>query len=98
MADTFIRLGGNVVFQGVIQKGASEMSGILHALKEGAAELAYFPVFTAEANFIVNQLANTPGLEGLIMMTADGAFAKSFAQDVGEAGDRSLYCRSARRR
>ena len=86
MASTFSSLGGKVVFQGVIKKGATDISGILRAISDSGAELVYFPVFTSEALIIVEQLANMPGLEDVIMMTADGAFAKSFAQDTGDAG------------
>ncbi len=84
MAQTFSSLGGEVVFQGVINKGATDVSGLLQAITDSEAELVYFPVFATEAQFIVDQLTNTPGLEDVIMMTADGAFAKSFAQDAAE--------------
>lgn len=86
MAQTFSSLGGEVVFQGVINKGATDVSGLLQAIADSEAEIVYFPVFATEAQFIVDQLTNTPGLEDVIMMTADGAFARSFAQDAGEAG------------
>lgn len=86
MAQTFSSLGGEIVFQGVINKGATDVSGLLQAIADSEAELVYLPVFAPEAQFIVDQLSNTPGLEDIIMMTADGAFSKSFAQDVGAAG------------
>lgn len=85
MASTFRSLGGEVVFQGVISKGATEISEIISAIAESGAELVYFPVFTDEATVIAQQLRDAPGLENILMMTADGAFAKSFAQAVGEA-------------
>lgn len=86
MAAAFSSLGGEVVFQGVITKGATDMSGTLQAIADSGAALVYFPVFAPEALLIVEQLRNAPGLEDIIMMTADGGFSKSFAQDVGEAG------------
>jgi len=86
MASTFSGLGGEVVFQGEIVKGVTDMSGILQAISDSGAELVYFPVFAPEAQLIVAQLRNAPGLEDIIMMTADGGFSKSFAQDAGEAG------------
>ena len=86
MANTFRSLDGEVVFEGVISKGATEISEIMSAIAESGAELVYFPLFMAEATLIVEQLMNAPGLEDIVMMTADGAFAKSFAQGVGEAG------------
>lgn len=86
MADTFSGLGGDVVFRGQISRGDSDMSAVLDAIADAGAELVYFPVFNAEAQFIVQQLRETPGLEDSIMMSADGAFGKSFAQGAGEAG------------
>ncbi|MCY3977222.1 MAG: branched-chain amino acid ABC transporter substrate-binding protein [Chloroflexi bacterium] len=86
MADTFVGLGGDVVFRGKISKGATDMSELLRAIAQSGADLVYFPLFAAEAALFVEQLNNAPELEDIIMMTADGAFAKSFAQGVGEAG------------
>ena len=86
MANTFSSLGGEVVFQGEISRGATDMSEILSAIAESGAELVYFPVFMTEATLIAQQLRNASGLEDIIMMTADGGFSKSFAQDLGEAG------------
>ncbi|MCE2473888.1 MAG: branched-chain amino acid ABC transporter substrate-binding protein [Anaerolineae bacterium] len=86
MAAAFESVGGEVVFRGQIKRGDTDMSALLAAIVEAGAELVYFPVFATEAQVIVSQLSQTPGLEGTIMMTADGAFSKSFAQDAGAAG------------
>lgn len=95
MANTFSGLGGEIVFQGVLTKGASDASGILRAIADSGAELVYFPVFMPEALLIVQQMAKAPGLDDIIMMTAEGAYAKSFAENVGEAG-RGLYVAAPR--
>ena len=86
MAETFGRLDGDVVFQAEISKGATDISAIVSALVESGAELVYFPVFTAEALVIVRQMTAAPELADTVMMTADGAFSTSFAQEAGEAG------------
>ena len=86
MANTFRSLGGEVVFQGMISKGATDIGELGNAIAASGADLVYFPVFNDEATVIAQQLSDAPGLEDIIMMTADGAFAKSFAQGVGEAG------------
>ncbi len=85
MADTFSSLNGEVVFRGVIRKGATDISELISAIVQSEAQLVYFPVFTAEAIVIVQQLTTTAGLEDTIMMTADGAFSTSFVQGAGEA-------------
>lgn len=86
MANTFGELGGEVVYQGVISKGATDIDDLARAISESGAELVYFPLFFDEATLIAQQLSDAAGLDGIIMMTADGAFAKSFAQGVGDAG------------
>ncbi len=86
MADTFTGLGGEVVFHGVIKKGAPDLSGILSAIAESGAELVYFPVFAPEAILITQELTLAPGLEDLRLMTADAAYSAYFAQTAGEAG------------
>ncbi len=90
MAAAFEGLGGEVVYRGAISRGDSDMSAALSAIAAAGAELVYFPVFGSEAQFIIEQLAETPGLENAIMMSADGALSQSFAQGAGEAA-RGLY-------
>ncbi|MCY4020932.1 MAG: branched-chain amino acid ABC transporter substrate-binding protein [Chloroflexi bacterium] len=85
MADVFASLNGEVVFQGVISKGATDMSGILGTIAESGAELLYFPVFVPEAIVIAEQIADAPELENTIMMTAGGAFSTAIARGAGEA-------------
>lgn len=86
MAAAFESLNGQVVYRGQISRGDTDMSAVLAAIAEAGAELVYFPVFATEAQFIVTQLTQWPGLENTIVMSADGAFSKSFAQGAGEAG------------
>jgi branched-chain amino acid transport system substrate-binding protein len=85
MADAFSSLGGEVPFQGVIRKGATDMSGMLSAIAQSGAELVYFPVFAPEAILIAQQMADAPALENTIMMTADAAYSAYFAENAGEA-------------
>lgn len=86
MAAAFEGLNGEVVYRGQISRGDSDMSAVLGAVAESGAELVFFPVFADEAQFIIDQVAKTPGLEDILMMTADGAFSSSFAQGAGAAG------------
>lgn len=85
MAAAFESLGGEVVYRGEISRGDSDMSAVLEAIADVGAELVYFPVFATDAQVIVQQLKETPGLEDTIMMSADGAFTTYFAQGAGEA-------------
>ena len=86
MASAFEAAGGEVVFRGQINRGDIDMSVALDAIAAAGAELVYFPVFASEAELIIRQSLETPGLEDAILMSADGAFGKAFAQDAGEVG------------
>lgn len=84
MAEVFAELGGEVVFQGAVNKGDTDMSAILTEIAASGPDIVYFPVFVPESEFIVSQLVNTPGLEGATMMTSDGSFTPNFAPNSGE--------------
>ena len=85
MANTFDGLNGEVVFQGAVSKGDTDMTAILTEIAASGPDIVYLPVFVPESEFIASQLVNTPGLENAIMMTADGSFSASFAQNTGQA-------------
>lgn len=85
MADAFAELGGEVVFQGAISKGDTDMSAILTEIAAAAPDVLYFPVFEPESNFIAAQAATTPGLEDTILMSADGSLVDSFPENTGDA-------------
>lgn len=87
MADTFAALGGEVVFQGAVSKGDTDMTAILTEIAATSPDIVYLPVFVPESEFLVSQLVMTPGLEGTLMMTADGSFSAGFAQNSGSAAD-----------
>jgi len=85
MADTFAEMGGDVVFQGAVSKGDTDMTAILTEIAASGPDVLYFPLFEPESNFIAAQLVNTPGLEDTIMMTADGSLVATFPENTGDA-------------
>lgn len=84
MADEFEALGGEVVFQGAVNKGDTDMSAILTEIASNPPDVLYFPLFQPETDFITAQAKQTPGLEDTILMTADGALVQGFYESVGE--------------
>lgn len=86
MADAFAELGGEVVFQGAVTKGDTDMTAILTEIATNAPDVLYFPLFQPESDFITAQAQDIPGLENTILMTADGSFVPPFMESVGEAG------------
>jgi branched-chain amino acid transport system substrate-binding protein len=85
MADTFTEMGGEVVFQGAVNVGDTDMSGILNEIAVLEPDVLYFPIFEPEGNFIADQAKNTPGLEETVLFGADGLFADTFPEATGDA-------------
>jgi branched-chain amino acid transport system substrate-binding protein len=85
MADVFAELGGEVVFQGAVNVGDTDMSAILTEISAAGPDIIYFPIFEPEADFVAAQSVDTPGLEDVILMGADAAFADTFPEATGEA-------------
>ena len=83
MAETFAELGGEVVFQGAVSKGDTDMTAILTEIAAAGPDVVYLPVFVPESEFLIAQGANTPGIEDAAYMTADGSFSATFAQNTG---------------
>jgi branched-chain amino acid transport system substrate-binding protein len=87
---TFTDLGGQTVLDATINKGETDMRPILTAVAASGAELVFFPIFEPEGNLIVLQRGEVPGLDKLILMSADGLLASTFVAEVGQAG-RGMY-------
>jgi branched-chain amino acid transport system substrate-binding protein len=85
MAETFAELGGEVVFQGAVNVGDTDMSAILTEIAAAGPDIIYYPVFQPEGDFITAQSDTIPGLEDVVLMGADGLLVASFPTAVGEA-------------
>jgi branched-chain amino acid transport system substrate-binding protein len=85
MADEFAELGGEVVFQGAISKGDTDMTAILTEIASNPPDILYYPLFQPEADFITVQAKQIPGLEDTVLMTADGSLVLGFVESVGDA-------------
>ena len=82
-ADVIRELGGEVVFQGAINVGDTDMRPILTEVAAAAPEVLYFPIFEPEAPLVVAQAAEIAGMENVVLMSADGALADSFPEAAG---------------
>ena len=85
MADTFAELGGEVVFEGAVNKGDTDMTAILTEIAASQPDIVYFPLFEPESNFLAAQLLHIPGLEDAVMMTAAANFVDAFPENTGDA-------------
>lgn len=83
MADTWVELGGEVVFQGAVNVGDTDMNAILTEVAAAGPDIIYYPIFEPEGNFITAQSADVPGLDGVVLMGADGLLSASFPTATG---------------
>lgn len=84
-ADVFTELGGEVVFQGAVNVGDTDMRPILTEVAASAPDALYFPIFEPEGNLIAAQSTEISGLEELTLMGADGLYVDSFPENTGPA-------------
>lgn len=85
MADVFAELGGEVVYQGAVNVGDTDMTAILTEIATNPPDVLYFPIFEPESNFIAAQAKDIAGLEDTILFSADGSLVDSFPENTGEA-------------
>lgn len=86
-ADVFTELGGEVVFQGAVNVGDTDMRPILTEIASNPPDVLYFPIFEPEGDLIAAQSLEIAGLEDVVLMGADGLLVDSFPEGTGEAAD-----------
>jgi len=84
-SETFTELGGTITAQEAIQPTDTEMGSMLTRIAADAPELIYYPIFIAAGGHITAQARETPGLEGVYLMGADGMFSPDFWEAAGQA-------------
>jgi len=76
-ANAFTELGGTVTVHAV-NKGDTDMTGVLTQVAADAPEFVYFPIFQPEGDFIIQQKGGIAGLEDVVWMGADGLITDGF--------------------
>jgi branched-chain amino acid transport system substrate-binding protein len=84
-AETFTGMGFEITAQEAIQPTDTEMGSMLTRVAATGPELIYYPIFIAAGGHITAQARETPGLEGVHLMGADGMFSPDFWEAAGEA-------------
>jgi branched-chain amino acid transport system substrate-binding protein len=84
-ADEFVRLGGTITAQESVDPTQTDMSGVLTSIAAGAPEFIYHPIFIQAGTQIVRQVRETPGLENVYLMGADGMFSPDVVKGAGDA-------------
>lgn len=85
MSDVFAELGQEVVFQGAVNVGDTDMRPILTEVAVNPPDVLYFPIFEPEGNLIAAQAKEIPGLENMVLMGADGLYVDAFPENTGPA-------------
>jgi branched-chain amino acid transport system substrate-binding protein len=85
VAATFAELDGDVVFEGAVNKGDTDMSSILTEIAVQQPDVIYSPLFEPEANFFAAQMEYIVGLEQTIIIGGAASFSSSFPENTGEA-------------
>jgi branched-chain amino acid transport system substrate-binding protein len=76
--DAFEALGGELVVFTAVNKGDTDMTGVLSEVAGFSPEAIYFPIFQPEGDFIVQQIGGISGLEDVTLIGADGLLVSDF--------------------
>jgi branched-chain amino acid transport system substrate-binding protein len=81
--DEFKALGGNITRSEAVSVGQTDMGPVLTSIAADAPDALYFPIFTAEGGFIVDQVRDVAGLEDVALIGSDGLFSLDFVNAAG---------------
>ena len=93
LQDVFVRqfeerCGGETVFQTSVNIGETDFRQILTQIagsNDGAApDILFFPIFNPEGGYIVEQSQEVPGLEDMVLFSADGLKDAGTLENRGE--------------
>jgi branched-chain amino acid transport system substrate-binding protein len=77
-ADAFEAGGGTITGFTAVNKGDTDMIPVLTEIAAGSPEMLFFPIFQPEGDFIVQQVRDVPGIEGITLMAADGLLNSNY--------------------
>jgi ABC-type branched-subunit amino acid transport system substrate-binding protein len=84
-AERFERLGGVVLFQGVVELGQTNMAPILDFIAEQKPDVLYYATNSPEGDHLTTQARENDRLVGTILMATDGLLADGFPESGGSA-------------
>lgn len=83
--DAFSRKGGEVVFHGAVGRGDRNMQPVVQAMAATVPELLFLPIFSPEAERLIQAVQADPNLAGLNLFSADSILHQPFLQACGRA-------------
>ncbi len=84
--NTFIELGGEIVFSGEINKNDTDMKPILTALANTGAQLVYLPIFQSEATLILKQANLMDFFTTMTWLGGETLTTQQFIETLGTDG------------
>ena len=79
-AENFIGMGGTITVHTAVAVGDVDMGPILAEIAASDPELLFFPIFADEGIAILQQAGGTDGMEGVVLMGADGLSVQNFME------------------
>ena len=76
--DAFEREGGTMTGFSAVNKGDSDMVPVLTEIAAKSPGALFFPIFQPEGDFIAEQAPGVPGLEGTVLLAADGLLVDKY--------------------
>jgi len=70
--------GGEIALATAVNKGDTDMRPVLQEIEALAPDVLFMPIFQPEADFIVQQIGEFPGLADTQLMGADGLLSDTF--------------------
>lgn len=79
-ADAFEELGGTIHTVTAVNKGDTDMTGVLTEVGADSPGALFFPIFMPEAGFIAQQVSDVEGLSDTLLISADGTLTDNFLE------------------
>ena len=89
--EAFHSKGGEVVFTGTVARGDRNMRPVAQAMIGYGPELLFLPIYSPEAEYLIQAVRVEPDLSNLILLSADSIFNQSFIQGCGDACQGMLF-------
>ena len=79
-ADAFENLGGSVTGFTGVNKEDTDMGPVLTEIAAGSPGALFFPIFQPAGDFVADQAPGVSGLEGVVLLGADGLQVQTFME------------------
>jgi len=86
-ATTFKEMGGEITTTEAVDPNQTDFKSVLTSVGTTGPEFIYYPIFVKAGSLITRQAKETPGLENVYLMGADGMFSPDLSDGAGEASE-----------